>query len=54
MTTWSATFVGERPSFEDITLHQLCYWKVTHIYGLTQEEIEALITNPDPQIPSHH
>jgi hypothetical protein len=54
MTTWSATFAGERHSFEDITLYQLCYWKVTHIYGLTQEEIEALITNPDPQIPSHH
>jgi hypothetical protein len=50
MTTWSATFAGEQPSFEDITLYQLCYWKVTH----TQEEIEALITNPDPQIPSHH
>jgi hypothetical protein len=32
----------------------LCYWKVTHIYGLTQEEIETLITNPDPQTPSHH
>jgi hypothetical protein len=54
MTTWSATFAGERPSFEDITLYQLCYWKVTHIYGLTREEIKALITNPDPQIPSHH
>jgi hypothetical protein len=54
MTTWSATFVRERPSFEDITLYQLCYWKVTRIYGLTQEEIEALITNPDPQTPSHH
>jgi hypothetical protein len=27
---------------------------VTRIYGLTQEKIEALITNPDPQIPSHH
>jgi hypothetical protein len=54
MTTWSATFAGERPSFKDITLYQLCYWKVTCIYGLTQEEIEALITNPDPQIPSHH
>jgi hypothetical protein len=50
----SATFAGERPSFEDITLYHLCYWKVTRIYGLTQEEIEALITNPDPQIPSHH
>jgi hypothetical protein len=25
-----------------------------HIYSLTQEEIETLITNPDPQIPSHH
>jgi hypothetical protein len=54
MTTWSATFVGEQPSFEDITLYQLCYWKVTCIYGLTQEEIEALNTNPDPQTPSHH
>jgi hypothetical protein len=56
MTTWSATFAGERPSsFEDITLYQLCYWKVTCIYSLTQEEIKALITkNPDPQIPSHH
>jgi hypothetical protein len=28
--------------------------KVTRIYGLTQEEIETLITNPDPQTPSHH
>jgi hypothetical protein len=54
MATWSATFAGEQPSFEDITLYQLCYWKVTCIYGLTQEEIEALITNPDPQTPSHH
>jgi hypothetical protein len=54
MTTFSASFVGERPSFGDITLYQLCYWKVTHIYGLTQEEIETLITNPDPQTPSHH
>jgi hypothetical protein len=54
MATWSATFAGERPSFEDITLYQLCYWKVTRIYGLTQEEIEALITNPDLQTPSHH
>jgi hypothetical protein len=32
----------------------LCYWKVTHIYGLTPEEIEDLLTNPDPQTPSHH
>jgi hypothetical protein len=54
MTTWAATFVREGPSFEDITLYQLCYWKVTCIYGLTQEEIKALITNPDPQTPSHH
>jgi hypothetical protein len=54
MTTWSAAFEGEQPSFEDITLYQLCYWKVTRIYGLTQEEIENLITNPDPQTPSHH
>jgi hypothetical protein len=56
MTTLSASFEGEQPSFEDITLYQfqLCYWKVTHIYGLTQEEIETLITNPDPQTPSHH
>jgi hypothetical protein len=43
-----------RPSFKDITLYQLCYWKVTHIYGLTPEEIEDLLTNPDPQTPSHH
>jgi hypothetical protein len=43
-----------RPSFKDITLYQLCYWKVTHIYGLTQEEIKDLLTNPDPHIPSHH
>jgi hypothetical protein len=34
--------------------YQLCYWKVTRIYGLTQEEIETLIMNPDPQTPSHH
>jgi hypothetical protein len=42
MTTLSASFEGEQPSFEDITLYQfqLCYWKVTHIYGLTQEEID--------------
>jgi hypothetical protein len=32
----------------------LCYWKVTCIYGWTQEEIENLLTNPDPHIPSHH
>jgi hypothetical protein len=54
MTTFSAAFDGEQPSFEDITLYQLCYWKVTRIYGLTQEEIETLITNPDHQTPSHH
>jgi hypothetical protein len=46
--------VRERPSFEDITLYQLCYWKVTRIYGLTPEEIKDLLTNPDPQTPSHH
>jgi hypothetical protein len=46
--------VRERPSFEDITLYQLCYWKVTRIYGLTPEKIEDLLTNPDPQTPSHH
>jgi hypothetical protein len=54
MTTFSATFDGEQPSFEDITLYQLCYWKVTPFYGLTPEEIEDLLTNPDPHIPSHH
>jgi hypothetical protein len=54
MTTFLASFEGERPSFEDITLYQLCYWKVTRIYVLTKEEIETLITNPDPQTPSHH
>jgi hypothetical protein len=54
MTTWAATFVRERPSFEDITLYQLRYWKVTRIYGLTPEEIEDLLTNPDPHIPSNH
>jgi hypothetical protein len=54
MTTLSDAFEREQPSFEDITLYQLCYWKVTGIYGLTQEEIETLITNPDPQTPSHH
>jgi hypothetical protein len=43
-----------RPSFKDITLYQLCYWKATRIYGLTPEEIKDLITNPDPHIPSHH
>jgi hypothetical protein len=43
-----------QPSFKDITLYQLCYWKVTRIYGLTPEEIEDLLTNPDPHIPSHH
>jgi hypothetical protein len=54
--------VRERPSFEDITLYQLCYWKVTRIYGLTPEEIEDLLTNPDPrtltylprEVPSHY
>jgi hypothetical protein len=46
--------VREQPSFENITLYQLCYWKVTCIYGLTPEEIEDLLTNPDPCIPSHH
>jgi hypothetical protein len=54
MTTWAVSFVRERPSFEDITLYQLCYWKVTRIYALTQEEIKTLSTNPDPQTPSHH
>jgi hypothetical protein len=54
MTTLSDAFEGEQPSFEDIALYQLCYWKVTRIYGLTQEEIKNLITNPDPQTPSHH
>jgi hypothetical protein len=54
MTTFQATFEGGRPSFKDITLYQLCYWKVTCIYGLTQEEIKTLITNPYPHIPSHH
>jgi hypothetical protein len=54
MTTLSDAFEGERPSFEDITLYQLCYWKVTRIYGLTQEEIETLITKSDPQTPSYH
>jgi hypothetical protein len=54
MTTRLTTIVREQPSFEDITLFQLCYWKVTRIYGLTQEQIKALITNPDPQTPSHH
>jgi hypothetical protein len=52
--SWAVSFVRERPSFEDITLYQLCYWKVTRIYGLTPEEIEDLLTNPDPQTPSHH
>jgi hypothetical protein len=54
MTTFSATFDGEQPSFEDITLYQLCYWKVTRFCGLTPEEIKDLLTNPDPHIPSHH
>ena len=52
--SWDVSYVRERPSFEDITLYQLCYWKVTRIYGLTPEEIEDLLTNPDPQTPSHH
>jgi hypothetical protein len=52
MTSWAVSFVREQPSFEDITLYQLCYWKVTRIYGLTPEEIEDLLTNPDPQTPS--
>jgi hypothetical protein len=54
MTSWAVSFVREQPSFEDITLYQLCYWKVTCIYGLTPEEIEDLLTNPDAQTPSHH
>jgi hypothetical protein len=54
MTTFSPSYREEWPSFNHITLYQLCYWKVTCIYGLTQEEIETLITNPDPQTPSHH
>jgi hypothetical protein len=54
MTARAITFVREQPSFEDITLYQLCYWKGTRIYGLTPEEIEDLLTNPDPHIPSHH
>jgi hypothetical protein len=49
-----AAFEVGQPSFKDITLYQLCYWKGTHIYGLTQKEIKTLITNPDPHIPSHH
>jgi hypothetical protein len=48
MTSWALSFLRERPSFKDITLYQLCYWKVTCIYGLTPEEIEDLLTNPDP------
>jgi hypothetical protein len=47
--SWAVSFVREQPSFEDITPYQLCYWKVTRIYGLTPEEIEDLLTNPDPQ-----
>jgi hypothetical protein len=54
MTTFTPSYRGERPSFKHITLYQLCYWKVTRIYGLTQEEIKNLLTNPDPHIPSHH
>ena len=54
MTTFTPSYEGERPSFKHITLYQLCYWKVTRIYGLTKEEIEDLITNPDPHIPSPH
>jgi hypothetical protein len=54
MTTFSAAFDGEQPSFEGIALYQLCYWKVTRIYCLTPEEIEDLLTNPDSHIPSHH
>jgi hypothetical protein len=54
MITVSPSYRGEQSSFKHITLYQLCYWKVTCIYGLTQEEIENLITNPDPHIPSHH
>jgi hypothetical protein len=54
MTTFSPSYRGEQPSFKHITLYQLCYWKVTRIYGLTQEEIKTLNSNPDPHIPSHH
>jgi hypothetical protein len=54
MTSWAVSFVRERPSFDNITLYQLCYWKVTRIYGLTPEEIGDLLTNPDPQTPSHN
>jgi ferritin-like protein len=52
--SWDVSYVRERPSFEGITLYQLYYWKVTRIYGLTPEEIKDLLTNPDPQTPSHH
>jgi hypothetical protein len=52
--SWAVSYEREQPSFEDITLYQLCYWKVTCIYSLTPEEIEDLLTNPDPQTPSHH
>ena len=57
MTTWSPAYDGDRPSFEtDITLYQLCYWKVTRIYGLTPEQIEELIKSKKTgdQTPSHH
>jgi hypothetical protein len=46
MTSWAVSFVREQPSFEDITLYQLCYWKVTRIYGLTPEEIKDLPIKP--------
>ena len=44
----------ERPSFEELTLSKLAEWKVTRIYGLTQEEVKDLITTPDTDTPSHH
>jgi hypothetical protein len=36
------------------TLYQLCHWKVTLRYGLSREEIQELIDNPDRCVPTHH
>jgi hypothetical protein len=36
------------------TLYQLCHQKVTLRYGLSREEIQELIDNPDRRVPTHH
>lgn len=47
---------SERPSFEDLTLSQLCEWIIKRHYGLTTKEIKQLIEAPltPDRIPAHH